>query len=236
MKLLLGAAVATVLLGTSGAALAASKTFELEPFTSVEIGSGINAVVTVGGAQSVVAESPNQSEIDELIVEVRDGKLRATTDWDIFDLFDWAGGDRATKIVISVPALTGVAANSGSDVDVTGLSGENVELNSSSGADLDVTGVTGKAFDLNVSSGADLHVDGTCESAKVNASSGSDLRAEKLLCQTVDANASSGSSADVYATGSLRANVSSGASLNVYGKPATVEDEVSSGGDVELRD
>jgi hypothetical protein len=236
MKLLLSAAVAAILsISTAGTAAAASKTFDVEAFTAVEIGSGLDAVVTVGGAQAIIAESPTQEELDELIIEVRDGKLKAWTDWDILDLFDWAG-DRQTRITITVPALTEVAANSGADVDVSAIAGDSISLSASSGADLSVAGASGKSFDLNASSGADLRVEGTCESAKVDSSSGSDLRADRLLCQSVDANASSGASADVHATGTLTANVSSGATLNVYGKPATVDDNVSSGGDLELRD
>jgi hypothetical protein len=238
MQLLAKAAVAAVLcLAAPATALAASKTFDVEPFTAIEISSGIDAIVTVGGAtQSVVAESPKQEELDELIVEVRDGKFHAHTDRDFFDLFDWAESDRQTRITITVPALTAAEANSGADIDVSGISGDSVRLASSSGADLEATAVSGKSFDLNSSSGADLTVAGTCESARVDVSSGSDLHADKLLCADVEANASSGSDAEVYASASIRANVSSGASIDVYGKPATVEDEVSSGGEVRLRD
>lgn len=238
MHLIAKAAVAAVLcLAAPATALAASKTYDVAPFTAIEISSGINAVVTVGGAtQSVVAESPNQQELDELIVEVRAGKLHAHTDWDIFDLFDWRADDRRTTITIKVPALTAAEANSGADIAVSGISGDSVKLVSSSGADLEATNVSGKSFDLNASSGADLTVAGSCESARINSSSGSDLSAERLLCAEVEVNASSGSDAEVYASASLSANVSSGASVDVYGRPATVEDEVSSGGDVRLRD
>jgi hypothetical protein len=237
MKHLLSAAVAAALsISASGLAAAASRTFDVEAFTAIEIGSGLDAVVTVGGAQSVTAESPNQEELDELILEVRDGKLRASIDWDIFDLFDWMGGDRQTRITISVPALHDVSANSGSDVEVTGMTGDSLRLEASSGADLEAVGTNGKAVELNASSGADLRVEGSCESAEVDASSGADLRAEQLICQNVDANASSGASADVHATAALTANVSSGANLSVYGKPAKVEDEVSSGGEFNRRD
>jgi hypothetical protein len=237
MHVVAKAAVAAVLcLAAPATAFAASKTFDVGPFTAIEISSGIDAIVTVGGAtQSVVAESPNQEELDELIVEVVDGKLHARTDWDFFDLFNWAAGDRQTKVTITVPALTEANANSGADINVTGISGDQVRLESSSGADLDASGVTAKTYILNASSGADLTVSGTCESADIDSSSGSDLRADKLLCADVSAKASSGSSADVYATASLKADVSSGATVGVYGKPAKVEDEVSSGGDLELR-
>ena len=237
MHLLAGAAMAAVFFVATGSlALAASKTFDVAPFSEIEISSGINAVVTVGGAQSVVAESPRQEELDELIVEVSGGKLRAYTDWNLLDLFDWGPGDRQTTITISVPSLSAADANSGADIDVSGIAGNMVRLNSTSGADLVARDMAATDYDLSVSSGADLTVEGTCESAKADASSGADLRADKLLCADVDATASSGASADVYASASLKANASSGASIDVYGKPATVDDEASSGGDINLRD
>ena len=237
MRFIAKAAVAAVLcLGVPATVFAASKTFEVEPFTAIEISSGINAVVTVGGTgQSVVADSPRQQEIDELVVEVRGGKLHAYADWDFFDLFDW-GASRTITLTVTVPTLDSAEANSGADVDVRGIVADSVHLASSSGADLNATGLAGKRFELDASSGADLSAAGTCDSARINASSGADLRADKLLCADIEANASSGANADVYASASLRANVSSGASIDVYGKPAKVEDETSSGGDLQIRD
>lgn len=231
------AAAVLITLAVPGVALAASKTYEPGTFTELRISSGVDAKVTVGGTiQSVVAESPRQEELDELIVEVTDGKLHVHRDWDFFDLFNFGPGDNLqTVVTISVPALVNVESSSGADVQVTGLTGDRLELQSSSGADLRVTGAAGREFELDSSSGSDLEVDGTCERASANSSSGSDLRADKLLCAEIDVDASSGSSAQVYASATLRAEASSGANVDVYGKPKTVDQETSSGGDVELR-
>lgn len=219
-------------------ALAASKTFDVEPFTAIEITSGLDAVVTVGGTLSVVAESPRQEELDELRIEVRNGRLRASTDGEDWGLLEFLfeAGNRETRITITVPELTAAEASAGSDVDVSGMSGDEVVLNASSGADLNVTAASGTRFELNASSGSDLTVEGTCKSADVNASSGSDLDAERLLCEDVAVNASSGSGARVHASASVDAEASSGASVSVSGKPAEVEQEASSGGDIDLRD
>jgi len=218
---------------TGGAALAASKTFELEPFTAVDISSGINAEITVGPAQSIRAESPSQQELDELIVEVSSGKLVARTDWNLLDLFSL--GDRNTTLFITVPALDGANASSGADIDVTGISGDEVSLDSSSGADIDARAAAGKSFRINVSSGADIDIDGACGSAEIDVSSGATLKADGLECADVDINASSGADADVFASASVKANASSGADIEVHGNPAKVDEEESSGGDVDIR-
>src|SRR5690606_20266588 len=114
--------------------------------------SGINAVVTVDGAQSVRAESPNQTELDELVVEVDDGVLRVHTGWNLLDLLNFE--DRETTVTIVAPALNGAEASAGADVDVTGIAGSEVSLKASSGADLHTRAAAGERFLVDVSSGA----------------------------------------------------------------------------------
>ncbi len=229
-------ALAAIVASMPFAVLGAEKTFDLPTFTGIEISSGIDAVVTVtpGATQSVVVTSPHQEEIDELKVEVTGGTLKAYTDFNLFDLFDFVQGDRQTVVTITVPALASASANSGSDIALSGIGGDVVTLNSSSGSDLTVTGATGKSYDIDSSSGSDLSVEGTCESARINSSSGSNVRADKLLCLNVDANASSGSDADVYASESVKAEASSGSDLTVYGKPKQTEINSSSGADIHI--
>jgi hypothetical protein len=230
------AAVAALLVGVPMSAAGAEKIFDLPPFSAISISSGIDAVVTVtaGAAQSVVATSPRQEEIDELQLEVRDGRLHAWTDWNLLELFDFADGDRQTVITISVPALSAATADSGADIDVSGIGGDAVTLNASSGSDIDARAAAGKVYDLNASSGARLNVEGTCVSATIVVSSGATARADRLLCADVDANASSGSDADVYTSGSFKGEASSGSDVTVYGSPTSTEVNSSSGGDIHI--
>lgn len=235
MKLLTIAAIGAALAILPGAALGASRTFELETFTRIDIGSGLDAIVTVtpGAVASVVAESSDQDELDELVLEVEDGVLRASTEWDLFSLFDFA--ERRTVLTITVPDLTGANANSGSDVKISGMTGGELVIESSSGSDLEVTAATGASYRIDVSSGADLRIDGACETAQISVSSGANLRAENLLCTSVEVNASSGANADVHASGRLDAEASSGADITVHGKPTSTKVDSSSGADIEIR-
>lgn len=222
------------LLAAPAAAQAASKTFELEAFTSVDISSGLNAEISIGDVQSVRAESPRQEAIDELIVEVSNGKLTASTDWNLLDFLSF--GERETTLFITVPALGSATASAGADINATGISGDRVTLSSSSGADIDAKAVAGKSLEITVSSGADIDVEGACSSAIIDVSSGASLKADKLECAEIAVNASSGSDADVFASASLKANASSGADIEVYGKPASVDEEASSGGEIDIKD
>lgn len=230
--LLQTAAVAALLATVPASAFAASKTFEVEPFTAIEISSGIDARVTTGGTLSVVGEAPDEGQLSELKVEVSGGKLRAFVDW---NLLGFLMPDKTLKLTVTVPELNSVSADSGADVVVTGVTGTVVTLGASSGANLSVTGATGKQYEIGSSSGAGLAVEGTCESAAIEASSGATLRADELLCQTIRAEASSGATADVFASAGAKLEASSGATLNVAGKPASVEQDASSGGSVNIR-
>jgi hypothetical protein len=137
-------------------------------------------------------------------------------------------------ITISVPALSAATADSGADVDVTGMSGDGVTLNTSSGARIVARAAAGRSYDLNASSGSNLSVEGTCQSARVVVSSGANVRADRLLCTDVDANASSGADANLYASGSFKGEASSGSDIKVYGNPANQQVNTSSGADINI--
>jgi hypothetical protein len=213
-------------------ALAETRTIELPPFTSVSIASGINATITVGGTQSIEAEAPSSDILNELKIQVVNGKLEAWVDWNIFQLFDF-GQRRQLHLRIAAPSITALEASSGADIIATGITGDTLSFDASSGASLTANGVIGVRHDLNASSGADLAVDGTCNKASIEVSSGADIHAERLLCSDVEAGASSGADAAVFASVSVKAGASSGGNLVVHGNPPAFEDDTSSGGDVE---
>jgi hypothetical protein len=227
------AAASAALLLLAAPALAETRTIDLPAFTALDVSSGIDAVVSIGATQSITAEAKDKRLLDDLQIKVDGITLKAYYDWSFFDIFSFGDRDQI-KLTITVPALTGIEASAGSDVEATGIAGDTLEFGASSGADLKVTGVAGKSIDLSASSGAGLKVAGSCETGKANASSGSDLEADDLLCATMDANASSGSDLDVYASKSIKANASSGSDLTIHGNPAEVKQEASSGSDIKL--
>jgi hypothetical protein len=229
-------AAAALLIAAPAAGLAADRTYpDLPPFTAIDIAAGVDATVTVGGAQSVSASARDAADLDELKVEVRDGTLRVWRDWDILDIFE-GFGDRETRMTISAPALDGAEASAGSDVDVSGLSGDTVWIEASSGADLKATDIRAVTVDAGASSGADLSANGSCTTLDLDISSGADAEFEDLACTDAEVEASSGSDVTVRVTGTLKAEASSGAGISVKGKPAKTEIDENSGGSVTLED
>ena len=236
MRSLLAAGLTAALLAsTPFPGLAASKSFDVEPFTAVEISSGLNAVVSVGGDLTVSAESGRQDSLDELMIEVENGTLRAWTDWNLFDLLDF-GNEGQTTITITVPELTGATANSGADVDITGMTGDRLSLDASSGASVDARQLAGGRVTAEASSGARLQAAGECDEMTAEASSGALVDVRSVVCEAATAEASSGAHADVHATRAVEAEASSGGGVTVFGKPGETRVDSSSGGNVVFAD
>ncbi len=226
-------AASTVLLAAPVAVSAETREFDLSEFNSVEISTGINAVVEIGGDFSVRAETDNTKILEDLRIEVRGHKLIADLDLGFLDSL--LGKNRDVTVYITLPDLTEVEGNAGADVLVSGSYGPELFAAASSGASVLIDGLTSKRVDLDASSGASVRVSGECVNLRVEASSGGSVNASKLTCEIVKAEASSGGSATVYATGSIDADASSGGGIDVEGGPTRIEVDESSGGDVDFR-
>jgi hypothetical protein len=234
-------ATAGLLLGT--AAFAQSADFDLSGFDRVDIATGLDARISQGDSFSVHAESRSQDALDHLQISVDDGVLTARFEQSFLD-FIISGGlvgqllnsGNAITIDITLPALAGVTASSGADIDVIAVTSERLELDASSGADIKVTdAVLGQAV-LSASSGSDIEIDGTADAVEADASSGSDIDADGLVAGNAVAEASSGADISVHATARIRAEASSGGNIEVRGNPAERDVDTSSGGDVNFDD
>jgi hypothetical protein len=235
------AATAGLLAGTS--AFAQSADFDLAGFDRVDIATGLDARITQGDAFSVHAQSRSQDALDHLQVSVDNGVLSARFEQSFLD-FIISGGlvgqllnsGNAITIDITLPALAGVTASSGADVDVNGVTSERLELDASSGADIAVTGaVLGQAI-LSASSGSDIEISGTADAIEADASSGSDIDADGLVADNAVVEASSGANISVHATARIKADASSGGDIEVSGNPKERDVDASSGGDVSFDD
>ena len=225
-------AASTVLLAAPVTVSAETRDFDLSEFNRIEISTGINAIVEIGGEFSVRAETDNTKILEDLRIEVRGRKLIA--DLDIGFLDSLLGKNRDVTVYITLPDLTEVEGNAGADVLVSGSYGPELVAAASSGASLLIDGLTSDRVELDASSGASLRVSGECVNLRVDASSGGSVNASKLTCEIVKADASSGGSATVFATTSINADASSGGGIDVEGAPTRIEVDESSGGDVDF--
>ncbi len=179
-------------------------------FDEVDASAGVEVVVTQG-AFNVKATSPNNANLDNLIVEVRDHTLHIGRKQ---KMMGW--GDNARyRVDVSAPAYTGFEASSGSSI-----TGSNLQL-----ADVEI----------DVSSGASIELSGACKSLHGDASSGAQFEGKNLKCESASIEASSGASAEAFATAKASGDASSGASVRFAGNPARLDRDESSGGSVSAR-
>lgn len=244
MRTIATLALATTIGLTFGsAAMAESRTYELNNFDRIDIATGLDAAVTIGDSFAVRAESGSGDALNNLQLSVADGVLTARIDQDFLD-FIISGGlvgmllnnGNAVTLKITLPAISGISASSGADVRATGLKSEQLDLESSSGANIKLTAAAFGAVRAGASSGANIDLSGTCASIDAEASSGSGIDAGDLVCATATAGASSGADIAVHATQSVKAEASSGSDIDVQGKPAQTDFNSSSGGNVSVDD
>lgn len=204
MRLILAAAAISAAIAGS----AAAETRSHSNFNRVSAGGGFDVQVTVGPAYSVEVTGP---ETDRVITEVRGNVLS------IHPRQGWNWGHRRDRynIRVTMPAVEGLEASSGSD--------------------LVATGVNAATLWLDASSGADLRVSGSCQTLHADASSGADLDARALSCVDGGVDASSGAGATVAVSGRLNVDASSGGNVYFVGEPRMGDISLSSGGSLRRR-
>lgn len=222
---------AIVALAFTPAALAETKTYDVDGFSKLDVSAGLDVEFTTDGDYSVTAEN-RKGDFSDIEVYTRGDTLYLKRP----NRSGWGWGQRKSyAVTVSAPSLSSIEASSGSDVTGSGLTGENVSIDVSSGADVTVSGIQGGTVRLETSSGSDLTASGTCSTVRAESSSGSDIEAGRLVCANGRAEASSGSDITIHVTGSVSADVSSGADVVVRGGPTETDIDKSSGGDVTIR-
>jgi hypothetical protein len=206
MRRVVLAAVALAVACTNVRGSGTAKTEEraVPAFTTVDVGSGIQADVRVGpaGPVSVTADDNILPLVES---DVDQGRL-------VVRLKEPASTMTKIHVVASAPSITAVHASSGADVKAAGL--------------------TGLALALDASSGATLHADGSTKSLAVTASGGATLDASGLVAANVVVSASGGAKVGIQATAGAGGTAGSGASVHVAGSPKGRAITENSGGHV----
>lgn len=234
MKRLAIAALAAPLIIFPTVAFTESKTFDVATFHGVDVAAGIHAIVAGGTPLSVVADTANARDFDDLRVEVRGGILHVWREWSLGDLFNWNRPN--ITVTIGTEVLDSVEASSGALIEAKGIVGEDIRLGASSGANIRADKIEGLSYEIETSSGARIEASGLCTTAKVESSSGASVAARSLDCKTATVGVSSGASIELAVREKLTAEASSGGSVTIYGRPSVDRLESSSGGSVNFRD
>ncbi len=187
-----------------------SRSFDLPEFSRIDVSAGVVLIADVGAEQSVVVKT-NKGDYTDLEIEVSDGELNITREW---NPLSWHNSRSDYKVIINVPTLTA--------------------LDASSGARAKVFNIDAEQFLIDLSSGAHALLEGTCENCLLDLSSGADLEAKGLECENANIDVSSGGHGVISVLDTVKGDASSGGHVAVYGNPHQINVSKSSGGRIKI--
>ncbi len=223
--------------------MAESRTYDLTGYDSVNISTGVRAIVTTGAAHSVRIEARDTATLDRLDVSVVGGRLHIgfarnflefILNGGLMDLPRF-GADFNVTAYISLPTLNGAEASSGGQIEASNVKSDRFRADASSGGIVTLFTISGGDFRAEASSGGRVELEGTATELDANVSSGGSLRADRLSVQRGRLEASSGGRLEATITSRVRANASSGGYIEIMGNPGERDINSSSGGHVAIR-
>lgn len=223
--------------------MAESRTYDLTGFDSVNISTGVRAIITTGGPHAVRVEARDQVTLDRLDVSVVGGRLHIGFARNFLDFvlsgaiidFIRFGADFNITAYITLPALNGAEASSGGRIEANNVKSDRFRADASSGGQVTLLAVSGGDVRAEVSSGGRIEIEGTATELDANVSSGGALRADRLSAERGRLEASSGGKLEATIANRVRANASSGGFVEISGNPMERDINSSSGGHVSLR-
>ena len=223
--------------------MAESRTYDLSGFDTVNVSTGVRAIVTVGGAHSVRIEARDIATLDRLDVSVVGGRLhigfaRSFLDFilngGLVDLLRF-GPDFNITAYVALPTLNGAEASSGGQIEASNVKSDRLRLDASSGGQVTLLAIAAGDVRAQSSSGGRVEIEGTAGELDASASSGGNLRADRLTAERGRLEASSGGSLEANISTRVRANASSGGHVEIFGNPGERDVNSSSGGHVSIR-
>lgn len=186
-----------------------SETRDLPSFNRIEAYGGFEIRINAGAEQMVLVETAER-DLKRLKTEVR-GETLVLSFKDRWFSFLY---DDPRIVTISLPALRGMKFFGGSDIKVTGIDSEDL--------------------DLIVEGAADITLAGSCGALNFNLNGAGDVEARELLCKSVVFRSNGVADAQIYASESVDVGVNGLGGVEVYGNPENVSKHVNGLGSIEI--
>jgi uncharacterized protein YdeI (BOF family) len=168
------------------------KKFDLKSFDRIEAGGAFVVTVRRGDTFSIITDSDNEDELDDLDLEVHGNTLEIGHK----DKFTFNRHNQTVRINITMPALQGLDISGASSVKVIGFKDKNkdleIQLTGASKAAIDVE-VRKLEFDATGASKADLR--GSAEKVDLEIAGACTIDAQRMEINQVKAEASGASHA-----------------------------------------
>jgi hypothetical protein len=187
--------------------------------------------IRIGPEYLVEVESEDR-DLEHIITEVRNGRLRMRVDRNDKG-WNWGEGwDDDYNVVIVMPALTEIEASGGTEVIVSGtVTGDELEIVASGGSDIELD-VAVDRLDITSSGGADIEISGSANFAMAQSSGGSDLDARQLDVKEAELRASGGADLAMSVSESIDARASGASDIDYYGDPVEIDIDESGQSDI----
>lgn len=211
--------LATILAVSSLAAAQQTKTFKTSGYDSVGV-SGSYTVVFVNGNEGNITATGDQKDLDNLIVETEDGKLKIYPDNKI------KGGKKSVTVTVPVEAIEGVAlSGSGSITSKDALKADEFNI-ALSGSGKIALNVNAKQLEAAMSGSGTIELSGNANKVESNLSGSGRIEAFDLKSATAEVNISGSGECELHCSEELTARISGSGRISYKGNPQKEDTKV----------
>jgi hypothetical protein len=189
---------------------------KVETFTSVDLSISANVYLTQENTQKVVVEA-SESDLKEVVTEVKNGHLKIKTD-------SWHAHLRDVNIYISMASLEGIALSGSGNIVADGdFKTGSLELAISGSGNIKLPKLTATKVEAAISGSGNIQLAGPGKAEKLEAAiSGSgDFNAENFEVEKVEVAISGSGNARVNASEHIEAHVSGSGDIFYKGNGMT---------------
>ncbi len=195
-----------------------------EPFTGVEVTSGLDVVLEQGPSGVRVEADDNLHQ--HIHMSVKSGVLKISSDHSSYI------NVKSRTVHVSAPEITSLKTSGGANLKTRGeLSSDKMNIRAKSGSSIKVS-VSADNTECDASSGSSIAIRGKALTLSASSSSGSTIDASEMLANDIEVKSSSGSNVTVQPLLKLKAKASSGSSVQYRGNPREVVSDAGYGGSV----
>ena len=226
--LALAPAAAQTTATTTTAAANGPEVRKVEKFRAINVGTGIELILTGGSAQQVEVSATTLDQREHILTKVSDGVLNIHYE----NLDERAGNskkdrqNRKLRVSVTADQLMSLAASSGAAVTASGpFATPDFQINLSSGAALRAD-LSVNVLIIRQNGGSVIDLTGQAPRFDLNLTAGSVFNGEKLLTNRAQIEASSGSIAKLAVKEVLLAEASGGSNIKYYGSPEVTKNAI----------
>lgn len=205
---------------------AINKTFTIEPFNSIWIGSGFDLYLTQGSKNEISIECA-QNNLDKITTIIENEKLTIRSNEAIF----WKTGE-TPQISVTFKTLKKIIASGGSDIrSNNSLNIDSLIISSNSGSDLYLT-VNCLYTKIHATGGSNINLTGHTKYIKAVVERGSDFHARNFISKICHVKINGGSNSLVNVSDELYISITGDSDIGYIGTPKLIIEKQTGGSDI----